>query len=344
MAGIQLTEQRRSQLLEQLLSQQQQRPQRVQSFPELAAKLGAQLIRSKKVKKLRQAEADQQKALIEALNTGDVSGLNVAQRTEIAQLRKLQSEANPSPKAPTTRTIKVGKEFVTQEFVNGKWEEVSRASRRTESIVDTVEGFNTKTDPQLGKNVVDFEDAAIGATGAFQTGKELLELAQLTPEAIGKPGAVFRFGADMKALGVGLGKMFGVDVGPDRNIGEFDFSGFSGNLDKVARESSKFRSGIYGIAFATAVAEQGTRPTDKDIQQFIDQIAGNSSSFPAFSGTIEKFMARVNRRLITTADIKGIPKKDKERIFGPVNEAFAEFNSFFSNKDRDRLKAMGVIE
>ena len=52
MTGIALTEERRSQLLELLLSQQNQRPQ-IQSGVELAARLGAQLIRQKKVDKLR---------------------------------------------------------------------------------------------------------------------------------------------------------------------------------------------------------------------------------------------------------------------------------------------------
>ena len=78
MAGIQLTEQRRSQLLEQLLSQQGQRPKKIQSFGELAAKLGAQAIRQKKIDKLTAQEAEAQQQLVEALGAGqETSGKSV---------------------------------------------------------------------------------------------------------------------------------------------------------------------------------------------------------------------------------------------------------------------------
>jgi len=69
MAGIQLTEQRRSQLLEQLLAQQEQRPQ-IRSGIGLAARLGAQLIRQKKINKLNEQEVKSQEKLLKALRTG----------------------------------------------------------------------------------------------------------------------------------------------------------------------------------------------------------------------------------------------------------------------------------
>jgi len=78
MAGIPLTEQRRSQLLEQLLSQQTQRPQ-IQSVGELAARLGAQLIKQKQVEKLQDQEQSAQQKLLEALSVGQpTSGKVVA--------------------------------------------------------------------------------------------------------------------------------------------------------------------------------------------------------------------------------------------------------------------------
>ena len=60
MAGIDLTDSRRSQLLEQLLAQQAQQPQ-VRSGISLAARLGEQLLRQQKIKKLRQEEAGHQR-------------------------------------------------------------------------------------------------------------------------------------------------------------------------------------------------------------------------------------------------------------------------------------------
>jgi hypothetical protein len=72
MAGINLTDERRSQLLETLLAQQSQRPQ-IQSPAELAARLGAQLLRQKKIKKLRQQETESEQALLDALNAGQAT-------------------------------------------------------------------------------------------------------------------------------------------------------------------------------------------------------------------------------------------------------------------------------
>ena len=73
MTGIQLTEARRSQLLEQLLRQQQQRPQNIRSGIELALRLGAQALRQKKVNTLNKQEAEAQKRLVEALSAGQAT-------------------------------------------------------------------------------------------------------------------------------------------------------------------------------------------------------------------------------------------------------------------------------
>lgn len=74
MAGIQLTEQRRSQLLEQLLRQQNQQRPKIQSGAELAARLLAQGIRQKDIKELKEQEAEEQKKLILALQEGQATG------------------------------------------------------------------------------------------------------------------------------------------------------------------------------------------------------------------------------------------------------------------------------
>jgi hypothetical protein len=68
MAGIDLTGDRRSQLLEILLAQQVQKRQRpIRSGGELAARLGAQLIRQQGIKKLQGEEAQSQQDLLAAL-------------------------------------------------------------------------------------------------------------------------------------------------------------------------------------------------------------------------------------------------------------------------------------
>lgn len=73
MAGIPLTDQRRSQLLEQLLAQQAQQPQGIRSAGSLAARLGAQLIRQKQIEKLQAEEKTSQQELVDALGAGQAT-------------------------------------------------------------------------------------------------------------------------------------------------------------------------------------------------------------------------------------------------------------------------------
>lgn len=73
MAGIPLTDERRSQLLESLLAQQSQQPQGIRSAGSLAARLGAQLIRQKQIKKLQEQERTSQQELVDALGAGQAT-------------------------------------------------------------------------------------------------------------------------------------------------------------------------------------------------------------------------------------------------------------------------------
>jgi hypothetical protein len=185
-----------------------------------------------------------------------------------------------------------------------------------------------KTPSQAGRNIVDFEDTVIGAVGAVQTGTELLKISLSDPSALGKPGAIAKFGNEMLITAIAFGDMAGIELDPQRDLRAFNFDSFNaGPMKQIAIESTAFRAGIYGIAFASAVAEQGTRPTDKDIQQFIDQVGGNSSDPKAFRRTITQFMERQDRRLHTIANVKNIPEQVKQRAFKDWDAAYSEFKS-----------------
>ena len=372
MTGIALTEARRSQLLELLLSQQNQRPQ-IQSGVELAARLGAQLIRQKGINTKREEEAaasktqgSNQDAVLAALtgqNTQSVFGTDLPENTSLAQalsqlpegdpLRQAvqsavvkQSFATPEADTNTTKQFREGEFFVTRAVTNGvPGKELSRSpiDRIIRQEVGAPGEF-TGTKSQVGGDIKDFRDAAIGVIGAVQKGSDLLKIAQATPEALGKPGNIARFGNSMIQTAIGLGKMMGIkNLDPKRDIDSFAFDGFQGNLKKVAIESTKFRAGVYGIAFAAAVAEQGTRPTDKDIQQFIDQIAGTSSDADAFSATIRQFVIGMDRKLRTTATVKGIPQAVQDQAFGAMDKALEGFAQNFS-EDFGDLTPTEILE
>lgn len=187
--------------------------------------------------------------------------------------------------------------------------------------------FDPRTQAQQGEAVTIFQDATIGGVGAIEQGTELLKIAQESPESIGAPGAIARVGNEFIRTAVGLGKMLGVDVGAERDIDSFSYEGFTGNLREVAIENQAFRAGVYGVAFAAAVAEQGARPTDKDIQAFIDQIAGSTADPKAFTRTITQFVERIDRRMRATARVKNIPKEIQDAAFGEFDRALTAFRA-----------------
>ncbi|GAG33001.1 unnamed protein product, partial [marine sediment metagenome] len=147
------------------------------------------------------------------------------------------------------------------------------------------------------KNTIEFQDAAIGAVGAVQLGTEMLISSESNPESLGVPGGFMRWGANFVSGANALADWAGMEYEPGTNveqeteIQQMGYGGFNyGKLDTdklgvSGAEAEKFRAGVYGIAFAAAVAEQGTRPTDKDIQQFIDQIGGRATSAQSFRET-----------------------------------------------------------
>ncbi len=192
-------------------------------------------------------------------------------------------------------------------------------------------GALTRT--QAGKNVADFQDTVVGAVGSVQTATELLKISFDTPSALGKSGALTNFANEMvataKAIIFTAGyKEIKVSDRKLQDIGAEAFNWESLDLSRMrltAVEAVAFKAGIFGIAFAAAVSEQGTRPTDVDIQQFIDQVAGRTTDPISFRRTIAQFMRRQDRRLRTIANVKGIPKDAQTAAFGEWDVAYAKF-------------------
>ena len=185
----------------------------------------------------------------------------------------------------------------------------------------------------ISKNTVDFQDGVIGAVGAVQMGTELLISAASNPEALGVPGGFMRFGSNLVSGATAIADWAGYkklsrEETEKQTMGSSAFNYDNLDTDKLGvsgAEAEKFRAGVYGIAFAAAVAEQGTRPTDKDIQQFIDQIGGRATSAQSFRETIAQFMRRQNRRLNTIADVKQIGEVDRDAAFKSWTPAYRTF-------------------
>lgn len=198
----------------------------------------------------------------------------------------------------------------------------------------------TEFDPASGvnasgvsRNTIEFQDSVIGAVGAIQTGTELLDIAFTNPESLGVPGGFMRFGTNLVSGAKAIADWGGYEPldeedteMQDAGYGAFDYGSIdTDKLGVSGAEAERFRAGVYGIAFAAAVAEQGTRPTDKDIQQFIDQIGGRATSAKSFGETIVQFMRRQDRRLKTIADVKQIGEADRKAAFEAWTPAYRRF-------------------
>ena len=72
------------------------------------------------------------------------------------------------------------------------------------------------------------------------------------------------------------------------NVGDWDWG-------ELASESSVIKSKILGLAVAITKADQGSRPSDFDVQTSINRIAGNAGSASRMADTIEALIAEKSR-------------------------------------------------
>lgn len=194
--------------------------------------------------------------------------------------------------------------------------------------------FDGRTGSQFGSDVQAFQNQSIAAAQSIRTSADLLEIARNNPAALGTPGVISRFGNNSMQTAKALGTMMGFEIGQPPNINSFDY----GSLRNTAIDSTEMRSGILNIAFAAAVAEQGSRPSDKDIQAFVDQIAGSTSDPQAFARAVQSFNTRLDRRIRTTARIKGIPKNVQDTVFQELDTALGETEQYYGEpKDPTQL-------
>lgn len=213
----------------------------------------------------------------------------------------------------------------------------------------TAEDLNARgavSETHLSKSTVEFQDATIGAASAAYTGAELVKISSTNPESIGNPGAFMQWGGNLVHGTKSLMEWAGMDFADSvkdpiaatvkQSLGSSAFTYNTWDLDKLGvstSEAAAFQAGVYSIAFASAVAEQGTRPTDKDIQQFIDQIGGRSSSPRAFRRSIVQFMRRQNFRLNLIANVKSIPTNERKVAISSWNESFDLFMEAYAESE-----------
>jgi hypothetical protein len=212
---------------------------------------------------------------------------------------------------------------------------LSRIDRPTGlSAEDLAARGSAMTGAQEGGLARDFRQNAQGAAEAANMGATLLMNAGNNPTSLGVPGSMVRWAGNlvtgMRTLADYAGYEYAAGTTKEDLLmqqegytADWDWSKVNWKglgIDEAGAAAERFRAGVYGIAFASAVAVQGTRPTDKDIQQFIDQIGGTATNPKGFMDTIYQFMDQLDYRLDTIATSSGI--KYKKDLQGNYTDEF----------------------
>ena len=188
----------------------------------------------------------------------------------------------------------------------------------------------------INKVTIDFRNkVGFAATGA-QSATELVKISYEGPAALGKSGAIVTFGNELFKTAKNLMDLAGKAALPpsetkkqDAGYESFDWGATDKEIKTLgltAAQAAQFKSGIYSIAFSAAVGEQGSRPSDKDIQQYIAIYGGNITDANAFRATIDTAMTRQYNMLKNTAALN--PEiTDSAASLKVFEDAYAEFKT-----------------
>jgi len=227
----------------------------------------------------------------------------------------------PPPKAPTTRTRKSGDKFITEEWDDAAkgWKQVSEAPRYKPGVevnvaaqnMDPLLNFMTKT--QRGKEAAGLREQRVKSVQMVKQGANLIQnLRQSGDQAVSWSGGMVRGVDTFLSQGRAIAKNFGIKMGDGSISKKLDPNDWQ--WGPLASESSVIKSKILGLAVAITKADQGSRPSDFDVQTSIERIAGNAGSASRMADVIQSLlrekMGDFSVRYNTLAPDYGLEKFD----------------------------------
>jgi hypothetical protein len=170
------------------------------------------------------------------------------------------------------------------------------------------------------------------------TATELVDLVNRSPEALAKSGALVTFGSEAYTLAKNLMNLVNEPPLPAEetklqdggNINAWDWSELDKQVNKLGIlpvDAARMKAGLYSLAFSAAVGEQGSRPSDKDIQAYISIYGGEITNPDAFKGTIAQAMRRSRNTLYFMAEMN--PEIQNPRVQLDVFDR--EYNKFLES-------------
>lgn len=204
----------------------------------------------------------------------------------------------PEPTAakdPLIKTFKEGDKFITKQYNRGtgEWEKMGEAPRYKPgdiNVATDLTGLSTfLTKSQRGKEISNLRENRIQAVQMVKQGSSLIgNLRESGDQAISWAGAMTRGVDTIASQGQAIAKNFGIKMGDgsiSKRLNEGDWQ-----WGELASESSVIKSKILGLAVAITKADQGSRPSDFDVQTSIARLAGSAGSATRMADTIEALL------------------------------------------------------
>jgi len=183
---------------------------------------------------------------------------------------------------------------------------------------------------------IEYRDKVMNASANAELGAELVEISNRDPAALAKSGALVNFGSEVYSTAKNLIDLVGSPELPasetaKQNIGHkggWDWSAADEAIESLGVapvDAARMKAGLYSIAFAAAVGEQGTRPSDVDIQAYITIYGGGLTNKDAFKGVISQAMRRQDTILRLTAELN--PEIDSVNGLEVWDRSYDKFKS-----------------
>jgi hypothetical protein len=205
----------------------------------------------------------------------------------------------PSAKPPATRTVKQGDKTYTEEWDanEGVYKRIAEAPRYKPGEVNVAPTDLSPITNLLGKagrrkEILALRDMEAGTVKIVNQGTTLAQqLLDSGDQAISWSGALARGADTLVSQGRAIARNFGIntDEGVLKRLNTDDWE-----WGAIATESGEIKSRILGLAVALTKEDQGSRPSDFDVQTSINQLAGAAGNAKRMAHTI---MSMVERKM-----------------------------------------------
>jgi hypothetical protein len=194
--------------------------------------------------------------------------------------------------------------------------------------------LSTLTPSGINQATAEIRQQAVFAAANAASATEAVEISFRSPAALAKSGNIVKFGDELFSTVNNLVDLIGSPELPDSETvkqrqgseADWDWDVTDKELSKLkltGEDAARMKSVIYSLAFSAAVGEQGSRPSDKDIQAYIEIYGGTVTRGRAFRAVIDQALRR-QRNLLRFAAAAN-PEADADAALAMFDTEYQKF-------------------